>query len=256
MSRDRDAMHYDARAIGLAGWQMAAITDPGRVRADNEDCVLLLPQEHAALLADGMGGHAAGEIASALAVTAAAQALRLGDARSATTRVRRACLAAHRAVIAEGEREPQWRGMGSTLLVLLAQGPHIAVGHVGDSRAYRWREGRLSRLTVDHSAAETLGRQGLWGAAGYSSARHLLTRAIGTEPTIDPEIKLHRWAPGDRYLLCSDGLTDALSHTEIAAILVHSGDDLPRCLRELVLAANAHGGPDNISAILIETAGP
>lgn len=248
-------LHYDGDAMGLPGWRMAAVTHPGRVRSHNEDAVLLLPGERAAVLADGMGGHAAGEVASTLAVAAAADALAASVGGPAATRVRQACLAAHDAVAAGSQREPAWRGMGSTLLVLLAQGPSLVCGHIGDSRAYRWRDQRLNRLTVDHSMAETLARAGVQDPDRLARARHVLTRAIGTDPTVTPDIKHYRWRPADRYLLCSDGLTEALTDAEIAEIMRIFPDDIDSCLRELVLAANLCGGPDNISAILMQTAG-
>ncbi|MHB1528825.1 MAG: protein phosphatase 2C domain-containing protein [Acidiferrobacteraceae bacterium] len=246
--------------IGLPGWSMCAITDTGRVRTRNEDCLALMPKERTALLADGMGGHAAGEVASRIAVDAAVDFLSRGVFRGQTLRdqVRHACHIAHEAVVSAAKADEQFSGMGTTLIVVRFQGSQLAVAHLGDSRAYRWRHNCLVQLTRDHSLAEELLHHGTLdaGEAAYSLYRHTLTRAAGIEPGAEPDVYQQRWQPGDLYLLCSDGLSDAVSDGEIAALLVENRDNLGDSLARLIDTANGNGGPDNISAILIQTGVP
>ncbi len=246
--------------IGLPGWGMCAITDTGRVRPHNEDSLALMPKERTALLADGMGGHMAGEVASRIAVDAAADFLSRGAFRGQRLQdqVLHACRIAHEAVMSAAKGDERLSGMGTTLVVARFQGRRLAVAHLGDSRAYRWRHNRLVQLTRDHSLAEELLRRGMLDTeeAARSLHRHTLTRAAGIEPGAEPDVHLQRWQPGDRYLLCSDGLSNAVSDGEIASLLMEDRDSLGDSLARLVDTANRNGGPDNISAILIQTGVP
>lgn len=250
-----DLIEAGPQDIGIPGWAMSAITDIGRVRLHNEDCVALVPEQRAAVLADGMGGHAAGDIASRTAVRAAAEFLsqRAAHRMSLTERVRKASRIAHEAVLSAAYADLRLSGMGTTLVVIQFGGKRLSVAHLGDSRLYRWRKRRLVRLTRDHSAAEELVQAGLLdrARADRSPQRHVLTRAAGLDPA-DADVCDYRWQVNDLYLLCSDGLTDAIGDHEIAALL-DDAVDLGIALRALVTAANDHGGPDNISAILIRT---
>lgn len=237
---------------------MAAITDTGRVRPHNEDYVALVPERRTALLADGMGGHAAGEVASRTAVMAAAEFLARDGTRRMRLpeRVQEACRIAHEAVLAAVRADRRLAGMGTTLVVIQFWGQRFSAAHLGDSRLYRLRKHRLVQLTRDHSAAEDLVEAGILDRAGArrSARRHVLTRAAGMEPA-RTDVCVHRWQTNDLYLLCSDGLTDVIEDHEIATAL-ENANDLTVTLQMLVTTANDRGGPDNISAILVRTGAP
>ncbi len=236
-----------------------AISIPGR-RANNEDAVCMRPELGLFVVADGMGGYEGGEVASALAVEAIHELVRrtAGDAdvtwpykidprRSVfenevmvATRLAGDRIAARR----EGVLEQ----MGSTVVVLRIEGDRAVIGHVGDSRVYRLRDGTLDQLTIDHSLLAQLVAAGSPPADIESFPwRHVVTRALGTT-SCEPEVQLDRVRAGDAYLLCSDGLSEVLEPGELAALL-----DAPaeRACRTLVDAAYAAGSRDNISAIVV-----
>lgn len=242
----------------MDGWSMAAVTDTGRVRPHNEDYVALVPERRAALLGDGMGGHAAGEVASRTAVMAATEFLARDGTRRMrlTEHVQEACRIAHEAVLAAVRADRRLAGMGTTLVVIQFRGQRFSAAHLGDSRLYRFRKHRLMRLTRDHSAAEDLVQAGILdrASARRSAQRHVLTRAAGMDPA-RADVCVHRWQTNDLYLLCSDGLTDVIDDPEIATLL-ENAHDLMATLRMLITTANDRGGPDNISAILIRTGAP
>lgn len=236
---------------------MSGMSDPGRVRGDNEDCFVTRPDLGLAVLADGMGGHQAGEIASRMAVDViTAQFVGVGapsmtpDGRVVGQAVQRANTAIHQAA----QTHPAYQGMGSTVVVALFSGDRLHIGHVGDSRVYRLRDRALAQLTKDHSVVQELVNRGLFTPeeARQSMAKNLVTRALGTEPMIEAEITDTTVQPGDIYLLCSDGLTDVVSDDQITKILCAAGHDMEAASRHLVDQANDHGGPDNISVVLIQ----
>jgi protein phosphatase len=146
--------------------------------------------------------------------------------------------------------------MGTTLVLVLVAGTQLLVGHVGDSRAYRWRDDQLERLTRDHSLLQEQVDAGLMSAeeAASSRRRNIVTRAVGVEPEVQLEVQAHDALPGDLVLLCSDGLTDMVSDTEIAAVLRLGGPLQALCAR-LIEAANAAGGADNIAVVLTRDEG-
>lgn len=235
---------------------MSGISHPGQVRGENEDCFVTLPDIGLAVLADGMGGHQAGEVASRMAVDLIAEQFETmsaptqpANAQSIVEAVRRANSAIHEAA----EAHPAYQGMGSTVVVALFSGDHLHIGHVGDSRVYRLRDHALAQLTKDHSVVQELVNRGLFTAeeARQSLAKNLVTRALGTDPVIEPEITDTIVQRGDVYLLCSDGLTDVVSDVQITEILAAVGNDMDQAARRLVDTANAHGGPDNISVVLV-----
>lgn len=240
--------------------EMVARSDAGRVRRNNEDAVHVDPASGFAILADGMGGHNAGEVASQMAVAALARELAHVPARPAdasgrpTVRetlhaaVARANAAIHRAA----SSNPDHAGMGTTLVVARFYDHRLAVAHVGDSRLYRWRGESLMRLTRDHSVLQERIDSGLLSPeqARFFPHRNLVTRALGVEATVDVELGEHAIRPGDIYLLCSDGLNDMAEDSEIAAILAATAADLPACAARLVDMANERGGRDNVSVIL------
>ncbi len=226
----------------------AGLSDVGRVRTHNEDAVLLSPPLYA--VADGLGGHQAGEIASTVAIEALmAAAPRRADAKS----LGRAVRAANREVI-EAAREGYGRsGMGTTLTAAIVEGTRISVAHVGDSRAYVFHDNVLEPITFDHSMVADMVRQGSLSEseARAHPQRSIITRALGSDPNMCADTFEVDAQPGDRLLLCSDGLTAMLDDTQIADIL-SSFRDPSSTVRALVDAANAAGGHDNISVVVVD----
>jgi protein phosphatase len=229
------------------------LTDPGRRRRRNEDVFVCEPPLFA--VADGMGGAQAGEVAAGLAAAVLEEAH--GEERG-EERVASLIQEANRRVFQRSSEDLAASGMGTTMTVALVDGSDgtIAVGHVGDSRAYRVRGEQLEQLTEDHSLVGELLRSGKLSPeeAEAHPQRSVITRALGTEPDVDVDTFTVAAEPGDLYLLCSDGLTSMVSDGEIQALLVES-DDLDRAARALVAAANQGGGEDNITVVLFEIAG-
>lgn len=232
----------------------AASSDIGLCRGANEDCYSVVPELGLYLVADGMGGHQAGQTASRLAAEAAVNALKTlqGAAASLTEKLRYAVAAANREIFAAAQAKPELTGMGTTLVALLAGGERIALAHVGDSRAYLIRGGRIRQLTDDHSlVAELVRRREISeSAAREHPHRHVLTRALGVREGVEPDLAELTPATRDVFVLCSDGLTGHLHDQEIAEA-VSGGADLERACHRLVEAANARGGEDNITVLLV-----
>jgi len=226
----------------------AGLSDVGRVRTHNEDAVLLSPPLFA--VADGLGGHQAGEIASTVAIEALmANAPRRADAKS----LGRAVRSANNAVI-DAAREGHGRsGMGTTLTAAIVEGTHIVVAHVGDSRAYVYHDNELEPITFDHSMVADMVRQGSLTEteAREHPQRSIITRALGSDINMYADTFEVDAKPGDRLLLCSDGLTAMLTDAQIADVL-GSYRDHGSTVRALVDAANAAGGHDNISVVVVE----
>ncbi len=234
--------------------QWGAATDTGRVRGANEDSVLAIAQVFA--VADGMGGHAAGEIASSVALDALRDAI--VDRRVTVAVVIDAVRAANEAVFRRSMAEPSARGMGTTLtLIAPAAGDdqldHLVVANVGDSRAYLFADGQLRQLTRDHSYVEEMLAAGQITAdeARSHPHRHVVTRALGVEPSVAVDTWLVTPEPGDRFLICSDGLINEVPDEEIAATLMRTADPQAAAVA-LVAAANAAGGRDNISVVVVD----
>ncbi|MDO5624671.1 MAG: Stp1/IreP family PP2C-type Ser/Thr phosphatase [Pseudomonadota bacterium] len=239
----------------------SALTDVGRQRSNNEDAIVVDSARGVVVLADGMGGYSAGEVASSLAVNLIAGELaRWLDeaARVASVRdVRRAmeiCVDnANRAIFDAANTHAAYVGMGTTLVMAVLHGDRLVLGHVGDSRAYRWRAGVLAQLTRDHSLLQEQIDIGLITPeeAAASGNRNLVTRALGVEDTVLLDVQEQPVAPGDMFLLCSDGLNDMLGDDDIAAALAAPEPSLQARAQTLVDQANALGGRDNISVALI-----
>lgn len=245
---------------------MAAVTDPGRIREQNEDAVHVDPDAGVALLADGMGGYNAGEVASGMTVSLLGE--RLGDfmragavemaAENAASWVRQALTreigAVNHEVLSLSRREAQYAGMGTTLVACCFYRGHLSVAHLGDSRLYRLRGRDLLRLTKDHSLLQIQIDAGIISEeeARYAENKNLVTRALGVEPEIEIDIGEYEVSPGDLYLLCSDGLNDMLDDTEIRDALLAIEGGLDQRARHLVNLANEAGGRDNISVVLVE----
>jgi len=232
----------------------AARSDVGMRRTANEDAYALAPALGLYLVADGMGGHVAGQLASRLAAEHTVEALQLVADRSATlTEKLRYCVAAaNHHVFATAQGKPEVAGMGTTLVAVLAGGGRLALAHVGDSRAYLVRGGRIRQLTDDHSlVAELVRRREISPDAAHGHPhRHVLTRAVGVRRSVDPDLAELTPAPGDVIVLCSDGLTTHVQDPEIAA-LVAAESDLEEACGRLVALANARGGEDNVTVALV-----
>jgi len=238
--------------------------DTGRARSNNEDSVAVDETAALAVLADGMGGYNAGEVASGMATAFIKSELGrwLAEAasRASDIEVRRAmdiCVDnANRAIFNAANANPQYAGMGTTLVVAVFREGQLRLGHVGDSRAYRWRNGLLAQITRDHSLLQEQIDAGLITPeqAAFSANKNLVTRAVGVEDTVLLETHLHEIQPGDIYLLCSDGLSDMLDDAMMARLL-QMNEDLGAAGQALIAAANEAGGKDNIALILVRVAG-
>jgi protein phosphatase len=212
-------------------------------------------------VADGMGGHAAGEVASRLAVEALADLatdaapLTADDPDRAAELLRNALRDGHQRICHSVAEHEEWRGMGTTVVALLLLESRAIIAHVGDSRAYLWRDGRLQRLTSDHSWVNEQVQLGLLTdeEAHRHPWRNIITRALGNQPDVEVELTQHPIHGGDLYLLCSDGLNSMLADDEIAAALGSQANDPASACRELVERANARGGEDNITVIVLRT---
>ncbi len=224
-----------------------AATDVGRVREGNEDGYLIDEAMGLVALADGMGGHLGGEVASATAL----EALRAGV--TSGNPLRESIEEANRAVYAKSLTDPSLHGMGTTLTAgTLVSGGTLLIGHVGDSRAYLFRDGDLRRLTTDHSHVEELVRDGkiTEDEAAVHPMRSVITRALGIDESVDVDVYPVELAPGDLVVLCSDGLTDMVHEDAIAAELRRESD-ATRAATRLVDTANRAGGVDNITVVVI-----
>ena len=241
-----------------------AASDPGRARSNNEDSVAIEIDAALAVLADGMGGYNAGEVASQM-VTSFIQAelgrwLVEASVQASDADVRRAmdiCVDnANRAIFNAANANPQYAGMGTTLVLAVFRDTRLLIGHVGDSRAYRMRTGRLQQITRDHSLLQEQIDAGLITAeqAAFSANKNLVTRAVGVEDTVLLETHQHDILPGDVYLLCSDGLSDMLDDATIAQVML-AYTSLDATAKALVDAANEAGGKDNIAVVLARAPG-
>lgn len=235
---------------------LIGVSDQGRVRDRNEDAFRLVPTSGLAIVADGMGGHPAGREASALAVEVFAEHTSTfnGDWGA---RMAEGVEAAHRRLIAEGERDPDRRGMGTTLTALHIDRSDGAASlvHVGDSRAYRLRDGQLSRLSRDHTWVQEQIDAGHIepDRAFRHPLGHVLTRVVGGgEGPPTPQLRAFDVEPGDLYLLCTDGLTTHLTDEAIHELLRGETDTSGALATALVAAANAGGGTDNVTVVLVQ----
>jgi serine/threonine protein phosphatase PrpC len=237
-----------------------ALSIAGR-RTNNEDAICAQPDIGLFVVADGMGGYEGGEIASALAVDAIRTLVGRTacnadvtwpyaiDPRRSLTENEVIIATRHAADQIAARRRGVLRDMGSTVVVLRLTGDGAVIGHVGDSRVYRLRDGALGQLTVDHSMAAQLEASGMTPAADFPW-RHVITRALGTQ-TSEPDVQRAAVAPGDVFLLCSDGLSEVLAPAQIAALLAAPAET---ACRGLIDAAYAAGSRDNISAIVVRVA--
>lgn len=242
-------------------YRFCALTDPGRARDNNEDSVAFDEATRVGVLADGMGGYNAGEVASGMATafikTELARWLTQAGDLAPPDQIRRAveiCVAnANRSIYNASHSNPQYFGMGTTLVVALFQNSTLILGHIGDSRCYRLRGGAMLQITKDHSLLQEQIDAGLLTPeqAALSPNKNLVTRALGVEDSVLLDLTEHQVLPGDVYLMCSDGLSDMIEDATIAKIL-QNGLSLEQMAQQLVALANANGGRDNITVLLTQ----
>lgn len=245
--------------------EMAACSDPGKVRSNNEDSVLTYPRLGLAVLADGMGGYNAGEVASGMATSVLGSELEHAFVQrppqaimdSGVTWAQEALVSVisrtNSAIHQAAQANPKYYGMGTTLVATLFFDNRLIVAHVGDSRLYRLRANAMIQVTRDHSLLQEQIDSGIITPeqARFSQNKNLVTRAMGVENAVDTEVAVHEVLPGDIFLLCSDGLNDMVEDGEIELTLATLAANLPLCAAQLVDAANDHGGRDNVSVILV-----
>lgn len=246
--------------------EIANLSDVGLRRPHNEDSTLSDPAQGLVILADGMGGYKAGEVASAIAVTtiyhAISSALKRmkhgradkgGNLSPESSIVKQAIVDANTGIYSTAQKEPQCQGMGTTVVVALFHHDRITIAHVGDSRLYRKRGAAFGQVTRDHSLIQELIDRGLYTPeeAAKKTPKNLVTRALGIEARVDVDVLEEQVLPEDVYLLCSDGLNDMVGDEEIHLTLSKYSANLLQAAAELVRLANSKGGRDNTSVILI-----
>jgi protein phosphatase len=249
-----------AGAARVPALEVAARCDPGRVRRSNQDAYRVDVGRGVLVVADGMGGHRAGDVASRIAADAVLERLvglddsPEGDPAGALVRLGRAVEEANAALFGAIAQSPELEGMGTTLVVAVFSDGCVHHAHVGDSRLYRWRDGAIEPLTRDHSLVQQLLDRGVFASreqaleAGVGT--HILTRGLGIASRLDVALGSHPLATGDLYLLCTDGLTNIVDDAGLAALLDAHGSDLQSAAEELLRAALAGGGPDNVTIVL------
>lgn len=251
--------------------ETAGVTDVGRLRDHNEDCIGIDADVGLAVLADGMGGYSAGEVASGIAVATLMTNLKAALVNSqpqltghngsdpvGVVLLRDGITRANSSILLAAAGQTQYSGMGTTLVTALFHDDRMAVGHVGDSRLYRWRDDGFEQITRDHSLLQEQIDRGLLTReqARRSQNKNLVTRALGIDPGVAAEIHVHGVLPGDIYLMCSDGLSDMVSDEDMHLVLSSMRDKLQLAADHLVRLANDHGGRDNISVILVRVLQP
>jgi protein phosphatase len=234
--------------------QVASRSDSGRVRKVNEDAVGVDPVARVVVLADGLARRNGADVASRLAVRSLLDHLRdPSQSPPGPDSMRGAFASAEQAIGERVASEPQLAGMGATAIAVRFGENRLHVGHIGDARLYRWRSGRLERLTVDHSFVQTQLATGrvTEDEARASRSRHFVTRALGSGDQAQPDVAEHAIVPGDVYLLCTDGLHELVDETEVGEALGALGANAELCAETLVTMANDRGGTDNVSVIVV-----
>ena len=253
-----------AMGSGPSGYLWAAASDIGRLREANEDAFAAEPEAGLFLVVDGMGGHRGGAVAAQTVAQDLPPALELGldrlksrDRRAIRRLLRRTILEQNHHVRREGDSESGYVGMGTTLVLLLFSGGRVYTANVGDSRIYRFRKGRLQQFSEDHSLVSELIDTGQITPeeAANHSAQGVVTQYMGMPETVEPFIRSALLKPGDRFLLCSDGLTDQVTSEGIAEILTAHPEPEGAC-NVLIEAANHAGGIDNVTVLLVVWTGP
>jgi PPM family protein phosphatase len=246
--------------------EIASCTDPGIVRAHNEDSIAADAARGLVVLADGMGGYNAGEVASGMATTVITTELQHSIEQTPPYQIepttgrphgemllRDQIAKANTSIYQAAQSQPQYSGMGTTLVTAMFYDNKITIAHIGDSRAYRLRGEALEQLTRDHSLLQEQIDSGMITPeqAKFSQNKNLVTRALGIDPSVEPEIHAYDTRPGDVYLLCSDGLNDMVTDEDIGMTLQTLSSNLRLAAQQLVQMANDNGGRDNVSVILV-----
>ncbi|MBC7781485.1 MAG: Stp1/IreP family PP2C-type Ser/Thr phosphatase [Proteobacteria bacterium] len=246
---------------------MVSSTDPGMVRSHNEDSLAVEPQIGLAVLADGMGGYNAGEVASGIAVALIREEVKKAlleddtlarDEPGVTARaeriLREQSTKANASIFQSAQKQPQYAGMGTTLVTALFSDNRVTVAHIGDSRLYRLRGDSFEQITRDHSLLQEQIDSGMISKedARHSMNKNLVTRALGVDPEVETEIHTYEVLPGDTYLLCSDGLSDMIPEAEIHSTIETLKANLQLAADQLVQTANDYGGRDNVSVVLVQ----
>jgi protein phosphatase len=248
-----------------------AVTDVGRKRKGNEDALFLNPEQRLFVVADGMGGHAAGEVASKIAVDSINEFVTLTGGDEEITwpfgldetisydgnRLKSAIRHANRKVLEATREKVEYEGMATTVAAVLVDGDLANIGHVGDSRIYLWSAGELGQLTSDHSWVNEQIHNGVISAeqARNHPLRNVVTRALGGKQDLAVDMQSRRMKAGEMLLLCSDGLTTMVPDEEIAQVLADAAGDVDKGAHALVDEANARGGEDNITVVLLKFEG-
>ena len=251
--------------------EFAGLTNRGLVRDHNEDCIAFNTELGLAVVADGMGGYQAGEVASAITIKSV-----MAHAEDNLTRVaslpddpetgltpqsimlRDAIRKANHVIFRASQTQPQCAGMGTTVVAAIFHGDRVSIAHVGDSRLYRVRNKRIEQITTDHSLLAELVARGFYTPeeAKKSLNKNLVTRALGIGKKVEVTVAEELVLPGDTYLLCSDGLSDMVEDTNIGLTISNFGANLHAAAEQLVQLANDNGGRDNISAVLVQALTP
>lgn len=247
--------------------EFAELTDTGRVREHNEDAIGSDGDIGLMVLADGMGGYNAGEVASGIAVQIVSELATEAAAREDRDEIdphsglmrqsiilRDAVYRANKIIYQTAQSQTHCEGMGTTIVACMFYDNKVSIAHVGDSRAYRLRDGQFEQVTLDHSLLQELVDRGFYSAeeAQRSTNRNYVTRALGVEPTVEVEVHEHEVLPGDFYLLCSDGLPDMVEDEDIHLTISTFNASLDVVSQQLVELANNHGGRDNVSVMLAQ----
>ena len=258
--------------------ESAGLSDVGLRRKSNEDSFAISDDQTLLILADGMGGHAAGEVASRLAVESIERHISGSDPRKEPTvpasfrspsgdeaglppparRVLNAIRLANQEIVRSVRKDSSMRGMGTTVVIALIHGSRAFIGSVGDSRAYLVRDGNLRQLTSDHTLVNEQVRAGALSTqeARRHPARNILTRAVGSQEDVEPDLVEQDLRPGDMLLLCSDGLTTMVEDADILKTVLAHADDPQTACRALIDLANERGGDDNVTVVLARLLAP
>ena len=246
-------------------------TDTGRVREHNEDMIAFDGELGLVVLADGMGGYNAGEVASGIAVKTVfnliresieRQNLNIADDHSGMSRpsiiLRDAIQRANKIIYQTARSQPHCEGMGTTVVAALFFDDRVSIAHVGDSRLYRLRSGAIEQVTLDHSLLQELVDRGFYSPeeAQRASNKNYVTRALGVEANVEVEVQQHPVSKGDIYLLCSDGLSDMVEDDDMAITVSTFGANLNSVAQHLIQLANDNGGKDNISVVMAQVLEP
>jgi len=231
--------------------QSAGRSDIGRRRSNNQDSFLMNEEMGLYLVADGMGGHSGGEVASLMAVQTLESILKEGKTEDRPKRLVEAIELCNRSIFDQAKKDAKLNGMGTTLTATLFLDDKLYIGQVGDSRCYLYRESEIYQLTEDHSQVYELLKAGLITDANFHSfQRNVITRSVGFEPQVNVDMFVRVVRPGDRYLVCSDGLSGMVSNEQMAQVLQNF--TVAQACDNLIELANLQGGEDNISVVIVE----